>query len=355
MDWLIPTTDGYILRQTNDVVLCTDCHTYGTHNGADCLDCHEVHNSPNQNNNIYLIKDSILTLEPVLREVKFTAETGTNSHSDGDGTYDGVCEVCHTTASYHTNTDDGSTHNDEANCTTCHNHSGNFPGCTTCHTANTNFYTDVHDVHVSTYSYECSTCHFGHGYGTATHDDATSDVVFDTANNAIVDRWGLDYADGWIPSYTAATKTCTNVYCHSNGITDQVGVTADYNLGSSTVALPANYINANPQWDVPSSGACGTCHGADNTATSWPTIGNTKAHKKSQHKVVCSWCHSTDGTTNNILGTYNTNLHVDGYIYFDARTYGNGDGTFTADPANNNAVDDAASSEHCGDKNVTWY
>jgi len=60
-----------------------------------------------------------------------------DNDDDGDGVYDGICEVCHTSTSYHRNTSAGDhTHNTGKQCTVCHAHDNKFKGegaCTSCH------------------------------------------------------------------------------------------------------------------------------------------------------------------------------------------------------------------------------
>ncbi|MEW6418622.1 MAG: hypothetical protein AB1480_10935, partial [Nitrospirota bacterium] len=53
------------------------------------------------------IKD-IIDLSGTSKTVKFFDQTGTNSFADGDTTYNGVCEVCHTQTTHFQNTGGGS-------------------------------------------------------------------------------------------------------------------------------------------------------------------------------------------------------------------------------------------------------
>ncbi|PLX12484.1 MAG: hypothetical protein C0597_13220, partial [Marinilabiliales bacterium] len=162
------TTDGNLLKMTNDNNLCLDCHAYSSHQGQTCITCHQVHNT--NKSNIYMIRDVIATPSSGDKTVIFTSETGVNSFADGDGTYDGVCEVCHTSTSFHTNIDDGDTHKDGLNCTDCHTHGSNFEAnCSDCHIANfPNWGTaDGHFAHTNKYSFECNTCHNQYGSGGA--------------------------------------------------------------------------------------------------------------------------------------------------------------------------------------------
>jgi hypothetical protein len=60
-------------------------------------------------------------------QLKFFDQTGTNSFADGDTTYNGVCEVCHTQTAYHRNDISGDhTHYASETCRTCHSHLDGF-------------------------------------------------------------------------------------------------------------------------------------------------------------------------------------------------------------------------------------
>jgi len=131
------TTDGNLLRATNDINLCTDCHNYPTHNGMDCLDCHEVHNTVDGiiGDNIFMIKDQIIVTTPapasINASVVLTAESGVGSFVDTVGGDDGICEVCHTTTTHHTSDGGNTTHDDTSdkrgsNCVGCHFHNVGF-------------------------------------------------------------------------------------------------------------------------------------------------------------------------------------------------------------------------------------
>jgi len=127
------TNDGYLLRQTNDDNLCKSCHTYGNHQGMGCSDCHQTHNS--DKTNIYLVKSNINTPNSGIKQVILTATSGQNSYADGDATFNGVCEVCHTATTYHKNDGSGAAHNSGVNCISCHPHDNAFIpiDCIGCH------------------------------------------------------------------------------------------------------------------------------------------------------------------------------------------------------------------------------
>jgi hypothetical protein len=95
------------------------------HQGFDCSVCHDDQST----RNLSLIRETINTPNSGPKEVWFTAYEGWRSFADGDTVYDGVCEVCHTLTSYHTNDGDGVDHYDGTKCTVCHPHSEDFLRC----------------------------------------------------------------------------------------------------------------------------------------------------------------------------------------------------------------------------------
>lgn len=107
---------------------------------------------------------------------------------------------------------------------------------------------DAHDRHAASgnVNYACQNCHAltlaatfenntGLIYPSAKHVNGTKDVKYDFPGNATLDGY-LDPA-----SYNAGLKTCTTVYCHSNG-------------AGNPAILP-------PVWNNADTGKCGTCHG----------------------------------------------------------------------------------------------
>jgi hypothetical protein len=92
------------------------------------------------------IKDTI-DVNGTNKQVKFFDQTGNNSYADGDGTYNGVCEVCHTQTDHFRNNGEAPDQNhsnigeDEGtNCIFCHNHIDGLShfasegmGCDACH------------------------------------------------------------------------------------------------------------------------------------------------------------------------------------------------------------------------------
>lgn len=143
----VPLTD-----YNRDIDLCLSCHGdaapdsafgeavpkgvdvhFGPKHGADtttCVECHDHEGSVGSN--LKLIASTVTTPNSGDRTVVFTSrgtdagQGSANSFADGDGTYDGICEVCHTTTDMHRNSSAGvHTHAEGRTCTTCHRHDGN--------------------------------------------------------------------------------------------------------------------------------------------------------------------------------------------------------------------------------------
>jgi predicted CxxxxCH...CXXCH cytochrome family protein len=378
------TNDGYLLRMTNDANLCLDCHNYGQHNGMDCLVCHQVHNT--NKSNIYMIRDVIATPSSGNKAVIFTSESGTNSFSDGDGTYNGICEVCHTGTSHHTNTNDGHNHNDGANCTGCHSHDNNFTpvGCHSCHEgpAYPQQYplTGAHEKHAGEqYRFPCSTCHFEHGNGGAaepTHSSGTVDVVFDPSGLAF--PFGADA--GLTPTWNSGTKTCSNVYCHSDG-RNAVRGTDGIDTWGGTGSSPGTFATT-PAWDVGSITDCYACHNGIGNMTSPFTITephfdtdppSTGKHTSAAHtgnsqewdgvisyasnSTQCFWCHNTNGGNGTGAvnqGTYGTYFHVDAQTYFKPRSVVDGGTMINAPGGGSFSYSKLGSATHCGQGKQCW-
>jgi predicted CxxxxCH...CXXCH cytochrome family protein len=321
-----------------------------------------------------LVNDNILTPNSGLKAVTFTSLTGAGSFADGAAPYTGVCEVCHTVpgiSGYHLNNAVG-THNNGSNCTTCHTHANNFaaPDCNACHIAIPAYNTDAHQVHAVTYNFDCSICHFNYGGGgslEASHPSGTANVSFDP--NGLSRRNGLDANT---PTWTSGTKTCTNIYCHSNGVTADRGSDGTYTWGN----LPFGTVvyATTPSWASGVINTCTPCHAGLGNMVSPYTMSSpgyntprpaTGSHGTASHtdndqtfsgygwtNVQCFWCHNANGAAPNgvnFQGTYGTSFHVDGQTHFKPIWYSSG-GTF----ANGHAYAGNGAQAHCGVGKTCW-
>lgn len=110
------------------------------HHVDGCTVCHDM---SGKTFNLYLVFEVINTPNSGPKDVIFTTYEGTNSYADGDTTYNGVCEVCHTETRHHRNdgnNPDPDSHYANTSCRECHVHidefshgGGSGSGCEDCH------------------------------------------------------------------------------------------------------------------------------------------------------------------------------------------------------------------------------
>ena len=158
------------------------------------------------------------------KTVKFLRSTGTNSFADGDTTYDGICEVCHTETTHFRNDGTGTDqlHSNMGypagtNCTRCHQHNNGFRGMGGgAHT--------THVVNNNGPQLDCANCH------------DTSDIPSFKSGTDINGDGKYDLSE---------TDVCNN--CHS----------------ADGVASAKNYWTLDPgSWAAAEGeeGFCGSCH-----------------------------------------------------------------------------------------------
>jgi hypothetical protein len=133
------------------------------------------------------------------RTVKFFNTTGAKSYADGDSTYDGVCEVCHSETSHFRNNSGGSDplHTNVGSpagtdCRLCHEHTDGFkPSCGACHgyppvNPATLVFTPgptgsgtagAHQAHAITKAYDCESCHLNSVGAGIFHNDGPPQTV----------------------------------------------------------------------------------------------------------------------------------------------------------------------------------
>jgi predicted CxxxxCH...CXXCH cytochrome family protein len=73
-----------------------------------------------------IVANEFICGSTIAKTIKYFDKTGPNSLADGDGTFDGICEACHTRTLYNRNDNVGAAHNTTLNCTTCHKHIEGF-------------------------------------------------------------------------------------------------------------------------------------------------------------------------------------------------------------------------------------
>ncbi|MHB8708695.1 MAG: CxxxxCH/CxxCH domain c-type cytochrome, partial [Desulfuromonadales bacterium] len=146
-----------------------------------------------------------------------------------------------------------------------------------------------HQKHLAKYS--CNVCHKNTAASATAlipaaingmHVNGLADVFFDLTHNL-----GADTLKVGATPYTPATGTCS-VYCHSNGA--------------------GNY--ATPDWDVTTSGDCGTCHGARVGDAAVIASGAHAKHVSDVNgpQLGCDACHGANANTASHAG------HVNGMV-----------------------------------------
>jgi predicted CxxxxCH...CXXCH cytochrome family protein len=305
-----------------------------------------------------LIKSTIATPNSGNKSVRFFKTTGTNSFADGDTTYDGICEVCHTQTLFHRNNVSGDhAHNPGVKCTTCHLHTEGFKGsgCDVCHgyppivdsatggpdgLVNYNGTTGsttagAHNTHVNTKNFTCTVCHFNSAGSGSTHNNGLVITLGFSPFGGSYQGGSYDGQSGvnydttlTTPPTTVSntgTKTCSNIYCHSTGQS-----TIDENDPTPAYASPV--------WDDPSTGTCGTCHKV--TEASGLISGSHAEHLGTQGVNGCGDCHT--GAAND-ASSYDSPDHVNGAInvansYTAGGDPGNGYGTCSTAPCHDDGT-----------------
>jgi len=247
--------------------------------------------------------------------------------SDNHTTSTRVCEVCHSITSHHrfdtSGQTDGKSHNNNADCMTCHPHSVGFyyatGACDSCH-GNPPTSTSLggpsglatpatgalgsspadagaHSAHVNTRTMICDTCHKG------SNMPAVSNAIqmgFE-ASPANVAGWGsesvvtgtftgkssLNSPYSWANGNAGTTvntggdNTCA-VYCHGSTLT-----------GGTNASSPVSWMSGS------AGKACGSCHGGSDynvTSANPPSAGSHLTHAgswSSGARLQCDECHGT--------------------------------------------------------------
>ena len=275
-----------------------------THEDLFCITCHEPHGATS---NLKIIREQIETPHSGVKNVTYTEYNGVLSMADGNSTYNGICEVCHTTTTYHRNDATGDhTHKAEGRCTGCHLHNTGFQPvlneCSTCHSTTQplgtgdyrrqvagtggDFERESHHVDdglggESVTSVDCVVCHnnskhqtlidpgvrlfnMDTGY-TVTYDGTAASMETFCVNCHDPDG-GYQFSDGntppdietgWLPSsHKAGGMTCfgdgASNGCHGNG------------HGSDKLSMKAPFTGATPDEEA----FCYGCHDSDGPASS---------------------------------------------------------------------------------------
>lgn len=239
--------------------------------------------------------------------VKFFDKKGANSYADGDTTYNGICEVCHTQTIYHRNDGLGESHYPAVRCSICHTHVDNFaetdhtgksgPDCEGCHGHDDGWNgggyfgtTLSHSTHTENDSddlkgpfIDCDVCHDTNDYpffrsgtdgdGDGKYNLSETDVcdschspggAFDGVNDAFIGAKN-NWTDGVYESPTLKSgkeKWCAG--CHDGNLDDENNMPGNSKADGSGIWAP---------------GVIG-----DNTTYGFYISG---------HKISCLYCHDS--------------------------------------------------------------
>ncbi len=260
-----------------------------------------------------LVKEIIATPNSGDRTVKFFNSTGANSFADGNTTYDGVCEVCHTQTLFHSNSAAGDhAHNIPSKCTTCHQHTKGFKGagCDVCHgyppvvntvtggpdglannpTATGSTTAGVHNTHVTTKLYACQICHYNSVGTGSTHANNKVTIGFSLFSGTYPGgsyngqaTANYDSSQGNTNVTNSGSKTCSNIYCHGR-------------LPDGTVWGGGQ--NTTPQWD--GSVTCTSCHDTGGSL-SYLSTRHRRHTNESKHSFACEKCHYQTASGSNSI------------------------------------------------------
>ena len=295
--------------------LCRSCHyeagpapDASTHRDQSCAVCHNPHTQEQDHahGTTYgkLIRTEVETPGSGTKDVWFTASAGSHSFADGDVVYDGICEVCHVSTSYHRNSVEGDhTHHAGEDCTVCHTHPNGFSHggggggeCGDCH---------GHDDGWGGGTYSGSTV----SHSTHTEDDSDDlrgpNIDCDVCHDAADFPYFASGTDGNGDGKYDLSETDVCDVCHSpggmyDGLNDPaIGAKSNWEDG---VYSGYDLVPGKETW-------CVGCHDDDPAAIDGADAPNVSLFWTAGHgrgAIQCEDCHDV------------SLLHIDG----EARTYG---------------------------------
>lgn len=243
-----------------------------------CIDCHDPHGD----SNLEMVqkkawtggsdsKGRPLTYYNGYSTVEFTAFVGAGGYGMGDNTTETyICEVCHTTTTFHTQGGNGADHYNGIKCSDCHEHSKGWAPlekCTECHAVARDYFYGVRQItgaggdftrlsrHVSNgtaeeivTSYDCIVCHMEGDYAAATagtgytdnnnHNESTDPNVVQVNLRNVDDVGHVGY--DWNKfNVTEAMRTDMDTFC-LNCHDDDGALDISVNGSTDGLAVPAS-------------------------------------------------------------------------------------------------------------------
>ena len=280
-----------------------------------CTRCHNPHKQEqnNKNSSTYgkFLKTTIATPNSGSRAVVLMGATGPKSFADDDATIDGICEVCHTQTSHHTNsaTQSDSDHSPAGNCAGCHGHAQNFRGmgCTGCHataqksrrqivSAGGDFTRTSHHVQGTIADTDCVMCHDmkDHQKGTVKLrdvDNGTTVYSYSATNPASVEGFCISCHDA------DGAAGDTTPFSDGRSVPNIKGSGA--NTWSSSAHNSIAYAqNSNSPVTCMGNGSTTGCHGNAHGSDNIKLLSAAASVSIGQ---FCYGCHTDGKVTNNAL------------------------------------------------------
>jgi predicted CxxxxCH...CXXCH cytochrome family protein len=328
-------SQGYLLRtdlrtaDPSSLNICTNCHIKANHHGStkqqnvQCGDCHGGHVDTGDGSapNVYLVRRFInvsTQYGAVRNRTVFFRSTSARNYVDANG--NGICQACHAVPPPGGTYPQEHASRDAKVCNGCHTHnntSSSFSaaGCTTCHgyppvagtaggpngfagnyaaVSGVSESTTPHKRHAASgtdYTFACAECHKGNSHASGTYQDVFLSPAGTLAATA-----------GASPAYNTATRTCANVYCHSDGAPRNASLT------------PVLTTKPIPGWagGAGKITACSACHDASPA---------TNAHARHIAKGFgCAVCHAATVSGNSTVSDRTKHANGSKDVSFGAGT-----------------------------------
>jgi predicted CxxxxCH...CXXCH cytochrome family protein len=307
--------NDYIGSTAEAINTCSSCHKEtanlnhdGKGQNVQCSHCHAAHvdytgDASAKNSSLVRRDFSNISTNGIKLGANVTVLYNTTPSAFMRADNKGICQICHTpTPGVGIHSSENTTSED---CMVCHTHAKGFSAsdCTSCHgqppvtslvggpngKASASYALDEakspHATHSDYYSYKCNNCHYN-GTPKESHNTATASfqsVFVDTANSVGASVGKTNNTGDYNPSL----KTCSNVYCHSNG--DPRGTGA-----YSAVVTPPWEFGRNKILGTP--GECSSCHASGSGLI-------TNAHEKhvTTTAIPCYVCHASTVSASNAI------------------------------------------------------
>jgi predicted CxxxxCH...CXXCH cytochrome family protein len=196
----------------------------------------------------------------------------------------------------------------------------------------------AHRVHTTTYAFDCAACHAGVATGRSTYPADAASIVDKTRHvNGTKDVAFAGVDAGALPYGSGGANTCSNTYCHSDGVDRDAPFTSGPSVAWTQTA------------------GCGSCHAAG-AAMATRSHGLHVANAYLGTSFGCARCHDTVSGDDTIApgkrGQHvNRAVEVPGMGYSDGTANGVADGTCATSYCHSNGTETLAAGDY---RPVAW-